>query len=421
MGRLAHVEIEILAGHHHRTVARRRGIEASLDALPAVDTGAAGQLPALDRLVPHGGTLAVGFENTGQPSQKVLFQRMSVGHSLARHEYPTVRTLLPLAHVDLVAADMEVLRREERRQLAQNIGQQPVVLLARSAPHRAVVVTGRRTQVGGIVAENLGMHAREVAAVPRQVELGDDLHVAHGGITDQVAHLVLRIEPAVFLVPFAVDGHHGRIAAAPGTDLGEFGMRLDLQPPPLVIRQEQMQLVDFQVREQVDMALHAIGVHPRANHVEHHAAVMEARRILDATGVDGQRQGGLPRINLRRQELQQGLEAVENASVVGPDDLHPLGRHGQPIGFVVHRPVEREPQRSPRRPGAVVEPLQGNVVGDVLRQRFQTRSIDDGNTRRKHELPVETGRLLRPRNQRPGRRTDGRAQRQHRKQDKEWS
>ena len=81
------------------------------------------------------------------------------------------------------------------------------------------------------------MHASEVAAVPRQVELGDDLHVAHGGITDQVAHLVLRIEPAVFLVPFPVDGAYGRVAAAEAADFGQLGVRPDLDPPPFVVRQ----------------------------------------------------------------------------------------------------------------------------------------------------------------------------------------
>ena len=79
------------------------------------------------------------------------------------------------------------------------------------------------------------MHRRDVAAVPRQVDFGDDLDVARRRIADQAAHLVLRVIPAVLLVPFAVDRTHGRIAAAEAADFGQFGVRSDFDTPPFVV------------------------------------------------------------------------------------------------------------------------------------------------------------------------------------------
>ena len=59
---------------------------------------------------------------------------MGIGHPLLLHERLTIGTVLPLRHVHLVAADVDIFRGEERANLTQNILQQRVVLLAGHAP-----------------------------------------------------------------------------------------------------------------------------------------------------------------------------------------------------------------------------------------------------------------------------------------------
>ena len=182
-----------------------------------------------------------------EPLQEEVLQPVRVVRSHPGHERPAVRAPLPLRHVHLVAADMDVFRREEPADFAQNIPEQLVVLLARHAPGVAVVVSGGGRRVGGVGAADFGMHRPDRAAVPREVDLGDHLDVADGGIADDVAHLLLRVVAAVTFEPFAVDGLHGRIAAAESADLGQFGVGTDLDAPSFVVREMKMQFVDIVV------------------------------------------------------------------------------------------------------------------------------------------------------------------------------
>ena len=234
---LAHVEIEIFARHHYGLVSLGRGVEACLDALPAVDAAVVRQVARRHRLVPHGGAFAVGAEDRRHALHEEVFQLVRVCHAPLPHQRPAVGAALPLGHVDLVAAHVDVFRGEQRAEFAQDVREQRVVLLACHAPCRTVVVAVGRQRVGRVIAADFGVYRGDVAAVPGQVDLGDNLDVAHGGIADQPAHFVLCVEAAVFLVPFPVDGAYGRVAAAEAADFGQLGVRPDLDPPPFVVRQ----------------------------------------------------------------------------------------------------------------------------------------------------------------------------------------
>ena len=221
---LAHVEIEIFARHHYGLVSLGRGIEACLDALPAVDAAVVRQVARRHRLVPHGGAFAVGAEDRRHALHEEVFQLVRVCHAPLPHQRLAVGAALPLGHVDLVAAHVDVFRGEQRAELAQDVREQRVVLLACHAPCRTVVVAVGRQRVRRVIAADFGVYRGDVAAVPGQVDLGDDLDVAYGGIADQPAHFVLRVEAAVFLVPFPVDGAYGRVAAAEAADFGQLGV-----------------------------------------------------------------------------------------------------------------------------------------------------------------------------------------------------
>ena len=198
-GRLAHVEIEVFAGHDDGRIPLCRGVETRLDALPAVYAALAGEAARAHGLVPDGGTLAVAGEDGGHALHEEVFQLVGIIHAALPHQGLTVGAAFPLRHVDLVAAHVDVLRGEEFADLAQNILQQPVILLTGHAPRRAVVVAVGRDGVGRIVAADLGMQRGDVAAVSREVDFGDDLDVALGGVADQPAHLLLCEVTSVFL------------------------------------------------------------------------------------------------------------------------------------------------------------------------------------------------------------------------------
>ena len=140
-GRLAHVEIEVLARHHDGAVTLRRGVETGLDALPTVHAALPGEGSRAHGLVPHGGPFAVRTEDCGHALHEEVLQPVRVGHPLPFHQRPAVGTPLPLRHVDLVAAHVDVLRGEQLAQFAQNVAQQRVILLPGHAPCRTVVVT----------------------------------------------------------------------------------------------------------------------------------------------------------------------------------------------------------------------------------------------------------------------------------------
>ncbi len=223
-GGLPHVEIEILPRHDDGRIALCGSLPAGLDALPPVDRAVAGEGAVGDGLVPHRGPLSAAHEHLREPVREVVLKPGGRAHPPLPHQGAAVGAALPLRAVHLVAADMDELRGEEPADLVQNILQKCVVLLAGHAPSRTGVVTAGRGRVGCVAAENLGMDAGDGAAVSGQVDLGNDLDVAAGGIADDFAHLGLGVVAAVFLAPLAVDGCHRRVAAAESADGGQLGV-----------------------------------------------------------------------------------------------------------------------------------------------------------------------------------------------------
>ena len=73
---------------------------------------------------------------------------------------------------------------------------------------------------------------------------------------------------------------------APGADLGEARVLLDLEPPSLVVGQVQVQGVELVEREEVDELLDELRRVEPAGHVEENAAIAEAGGVLDLHGGD---------------------------------------------------------------------------------------------------------------------------------------
>ncbi len=231
------------------------------------------------------------------------------------------------------------------------------------------------------------MHARDVAAVARKVDLGYDLDVAHGGVVDQLAHLTLREVAAVLLLPLAVDGAHGRVAAAETSDFGQLGVRQDLDAPPLVVGQVEVELVDLVVGHEVDIAAQGLGSDPRAGHVEHHAPVGVARRVLHLAAGEAHGQRAPPGVDLGRQQLKEGLYAAEDTPAVAARDLDPPGQNAQLVGFGPQPRFGAQHQR----PLACARGVGGEsqIVGEVIGERLQPLLGADNGCGVEREAAVE--------------------------------
>ena len=118
---LAHVEVEILSGHHHRRVSLGCGLARRGDALPTVDLRVACKAAAGNGLVPYARHLAQLLHHCGHAPHEICLQLFAFGHAAGLHQGLAVGTRHPLREVDLVAADMEVTRGEDCGNLTQNI------------------------------------------------------------------------------------------------------------------------------------------------------------------------------------------------------------------------------------------------------------------------------------------------------------
>ena len=83
----------------------------------------------------------------------------------------------------------------------------------------------------------------------RQVDLGDYLNVALGGVGDYFANILVCKVTSVVLVPATIAGCNGRIHTAKTSYFGKLGVRLYLHAPALVVGEMQVQMVDLVVCE----------------------------------------------------------------------------------------------------------------------------------------------------------------------------
>ena len=264
---------------------------------------------------------AVSCEHLREAVHEIILQFARDGHSFSVHQPPAVGTALPLREINLVTADMDVFRRKEFADFAQNVGQQCVVFLASHAPSRTVIVSVGRNRVGRIVATDFRMNGCDVAAVAGQIDFGDDFYIAYGCVIDQFTYLRLREITAVFFVPFAVDGSYGRVAAPESADFGQFGVRFDFDAPALVVGQVEVQFVDAVVGQQVDEPSDCIGTLPCAGDVEHHSPIGKPRSVGQYRVSQFDAFRTLFCIDFGRHQPEQGLYPVEDTAVVGPCDV----------------------------------------------------------------------------------------------------
>src|SRR5439155_1518129 len=121
--------------------------------------------------------------------------------------------------------------------------------------------------------------------------------------------------------------------APPRAHRGEPRVLADLDAPPLVVGQVQVQPVELMERGEIDELLHELLRHEVPRHVQVHAAPPEPRGVLDRYGGNGPDGCRYPRRaeDGRREQLAQGLDRVERACRLGCADGDASRSHVQAV------------------------------------------------------------------------------------------
>ena len=155
---------------------------------------------ALEYLVPSDNRLAVSACDIGRITRHIALQlrlrRRLVGCLYAEFGDTrlTIGTLLPAVLRALVAADMDKLRRKKLHHLRQDITDKLHGHVFTGTQYILVARPGAKHLVRPAGAAEFGIRGQRGHHVRRQVDLWNDLYMVLGGISDDVAYLILRIE-----------------------------------------------------------------------------------------------------------------------------------------------------------------------------------------------------------------------------------
>ena len=358
-GSFGKVEVEVRAGGEHGLVPRARGLDGVGHVVP--DEGRDGRLhPAAlyDFLPAQHGAPAAG-RHAGHDVRQPALQLRGFRQAFALHDGAAARALLPARIDRLVAPDADDGRGEEGAHLVEHVFEKPEgALLAHAQQvaadevlHGHLVLLARTAQLG------VGHDGRQ--DVGGKLQLGHNLHAAHAGVGDELAHVVLRIiaAQAVFVGP------------GPGAHLRQARVFLDFEAPARVVNHVQLQAVELVHGHHVDIFLHKLLVEEIARHVEHHAAPWPVGGIADAHAGSRPRHAATAHavVHLGREELQERLHAVESPRGVGRLDAHAAALHRQAVALGGQRGAvgQREADVGPTRAGAQLK-----VPARRARERF---------------------------------------------------
>ena len=338
--------------------------------------------------VPADDRLSVLAEEIAHPFHEEGLELLHRIQPEDRHQVLAVLALQVGILRGLVAADMVQRRREQLEELGEDILQEPEggrrggVQVLPDAPTGLDLVGAVRE------AAQFGISRDGGRAVAGDLHFGDHGHAAPAGVFHDLADVVLGVETAVrdAVADPAVPGR----LLAPGPDLGEAGILVDLDAPALVLGQVPVEHVLLVHRHQVDELHDLLLREEEAAAVEQGSTVPESGFILDGAARDRPflhaLRAGFP-IDFRGKELQDGLQAIEGAVHFGSFQEDAVGIDLQPVGFQAqarHLPEHDRRALSGKRESR----RQGDLRPEVFRD-FRERVVLDHQGRRlvQDELP----------------------------------
>ncbi len=198
---------------------------------------------------------------------------------------------VPLVAFDLVPADVEIRIGEEPGHLLEEGVEERIDLLVGRIEGRGEDAELALDRVGAGCARESGIGDEPAGRMARQVELGHDPDAAVGGVFDDLLDLDLGEEHPV------------------RAELVELGEDLRFDAEALVLGQVEVQDVHLDRGHAVDVALDDVDGLEMAADVDHQAAPGETGLVDDDDG------GEIIAFFVRAQQLEEGLEAPQNADV----------------------------------------------------------------------------------------------------------
>ena len=279
----------------------------------------------LDNLFPADNRFAFLLHHICHHVCEIALQVGGLFQSLAPHHRLALRAFLPTVVDSLVAAYIDVFGGKERHGFFKHVGEELVRTFLAHAEQVAAdeVLVGYFVLFARAAEPGIGRHGGE--HVGGELDFGDNLHASHGGVGYHLLDFLLSVETAEALF----------VLACPRSDFREARIFLDFEAPARVVDEVELEFVHLIHRHHVDVFLHKVFVVKIACHVEHHAAPGMVGRVghTDAghaplcVGLEGRA------VDFGRQELQEGLYAVEHAALVVPANRDALAADLKRVAF----------------------------------------------------------------------------------------
>ena len=201
----------------------------------------------------------------------------------------------------------------------------------------------------GEIAGQLGVCGQHFHRVAGHLDLRNDGDIAFFGVSDEIAHFLLGVIASGAAVSIGESRAH----------CGQFRVPLDFQPPALVIRQVQVENVQFVQRHAIDTALDIVQGQKGTATIQHQTPPGEARAVPDAHARHFHTLFPRPvRFAFRRKHLAQRLDAVEQSRHCDRANANTIRRDHHLVAFWPQCPGRSQRQEygvAPAAPGCDVD------------------------------------------------------------------
>ena len=246
---------------HHEAVSLGCCLQGRIThALPAKDDCPVGQ-GTVGQFVPSHHLFALALHILAHAAHEITLQFLDMRNTFLLHAVRTPGTFLPVFFPGLIASQMNVMRRKQFRNLVNHPFQKTERFLISGTENditRSLSHTRNYTNV--LVyrrASQLRISSQCRIRMSRHINFRNNLNATAGSITDNFLHILLSIIASYRrrLARLRISAVRERtvcLVHSPRSHGSKPRIFLDFQPPSVIIRQMQMQLVQFKHRHTVD-------------------------------------------------------------------------------------------------------------------------------------------------------------------------
>ena len=312
------VKITSISGSHNNLVFLTGSFNTSLFSTPRHYRSIRGK-PPFQNLIPADDITPFTIHESLHPMNKPTLQSLFIFQSFTLHQCLAMAAFLPRFLRTLIATDMNVMTGKQLHNLCQYIFQKSECIFFRAIDFikdiKIIAYNVRFPQS----AREFRISRQCSGSVSRHFNFRNNGNKTVGGIFHDFFYIFLRIEPSLF---FSVETPRIIVVAMPylglvamRADFNKSGVFLNLYPPPLVIRQMKMKLIEFIHGHQVEKLQHLFFRLKITAYVHHGPAMGKPGNICHVDCWYFYLSIILPAgiINLRRHKLQQRLDSIKQS------------------------------------------------------------------------------------------------------------